>query len=129
MPNECFYDEVSDQGFISVPKSDDSESGIMVFKLTYFDVYLPQTMSNHATDINEKAQMANFSVLAKGRRPRQELFAKKPGKLKLNDISFSSLQPLKRSEQISLLLKKSLLKHFHQILYGKDHFSLCLTLF
>ena len=25
---------------------------------------------------NEKAQMANFSVLAKGRRPRQELFAK-----------------------------------------------------
>ena len=61
MPNECFYDEVSDQGFISVPKSDDSESGIVVFKLTYFDVYLPQTMSNHATDINEKAQMANFN--------------------------------------------------------------------
>ena len=25
--------------------------------------------------------MANFSVLAKGRRPRQELFAKKHGKL------------------------------------------------
>ena len=30
--------------------------------------------------INEKAQMANFSVLAKGRRPCQELFAKKTWK-------------------------------------------------
>ena len=29
----------------------------------------------------KKAQMTNFSVLAKGRRPRQELFAKKHGKL------------------------------------------------
>ena len=26
--------------------------------------------------INEKAQTANFSVLARGRRPRKELFAK-----------------------------------------------------
>ena len=36
---------------------------------------------NSCKKFNEKAQMANFSVLAKGRRPRQELFAKKHGKL------------------------------------------------
>ena len=36
---------------------------------------------NSCKKFNEKAQMANFSVLAKGRRPRQELFAKKYGKL------------------------------------------------
>ena len=30
--------------------------------------------------INEKAQTANFSVLARGRRPRKELFAKKKWK-------------------------------------------------
>ena len=34
---------------------------------------------NSCKKFNEKAQMANFSVLAKGRRPRQELFAKKYG--------------------------------------------------
>ena len=36
---------------------------------------------NSCKKFNEKAQMANLSVLAKGCRPRQELFAKKHGKL------------------------------------------------
>ena len=42
------------------------------------------SITNHVNSckkFNDKAQMANFSVLAKGRRPRQELFAKKYGKL------------------------------------------------
>ena len=33
-------------------------------------------MCNHEKKINETAQTANFSVLAGGRRPRKELFAK-----------------------------------------------------
>ena len=36
---------------------------------------------NSCKKFNEKAQMTNFGVLAKGRRPCQELFAKKHGKL------------------------------------------------
>jgi hypothetical protein len=41
------YDELSDQGYTSLPKSGAIESGQMVsekVKLTYFDVYLSQTM-------------------------------------------------------------------------------------
>ena len=36
---------------------------------------------NSCKKFNEKAQMTNFGVLAKGRRPCQEIFAKKHGKL------------------------------------------------
>ena len=41
------YDELSDQGYTSLPKPDESECGQMVSEkvyLTYFDVYLSQLM-------------------------------------------------------------------------------------
>ena len=50
--------------------------GLKCVKWAYSGVYLSQTMWNHAKKINEKAQTANFSVLARGRRPRKELFDK-----------------------------------------------------
>ena len=46
-PLRYSYDELSDQGYTSLPKSGEIESGQMVsekVKLTYFDVYLSQTM-------------------------------------------------------------------------------------
>ena len=50
--------------------------GLKQVKGVYSGVYLSQTMWNQAKKINEKAQTANFSALARGRRPRKELFAK-----------------------------------------------------
>ena len=55
--------------------------GLKQVKGVYSGVYLSQTMWNQAKDINEKAQTANFSVLARGRRSHKELLAKKHGKL------------------------------------------------
>ena len=49
--------------------------GLNTVKWAYSGVYLSQTMWTHAKKINENAQTANFSVLARGRRPRKELFA------------------------------------------------------
>ena len=44
--------------------------------LTYFDVYLPQTMWNHTKKINERAQTTNYSVLQREVGDALELFAK-----------------------------------------------------
>ena len=47
--NECEYDELSDQGYISLPKPDESESGQMVLKQVKWALsseYLSQTIWN-----------------------------------------------------------------------------------
>ena len=40
------YDKLSDQGYTSLPKPDESESGQMVLKWALSSVYLSQTMHN-----------------------------------------------------------------------------------
>ena len=56
-------------------------NGVKIRKMGIFWCISITNNVNSCKKINEKAEMANFSVLAKGRRPRQELFAKKHGKL------------------------------------------------
>ena len=52
----------------------DSQMGLEKVKWAYFGVYLSQNVES-CKKFNEKAQTANSSVLARGRRPRKELFA------------------------------------------------------
>ena len=61
-PEDSNYDELSDQGYTSLPKPDESESGQMV---------LTNNVESYKK-FNEKAQTANFSDLT---RQRQELCA------------------------------------------------------
>ena len=56
-------------------------NGVKISEMGIFCCISITNNVNSCKKFNEKAQMANFSVLAKGRRPRQELFAKKHGKL------------------------------------------------
>ena len=68
-------------------------------KWAYSDVYLSQTMWNHAKKINEKAQTANFSDFT---RQRQELCAEnakktqKLEKLKHKLLNFFKMYDLYR---------------------------------
>ena len=48
-------------------------------KISKMGIFLCISITNNVESskkINEKAQTANFSVIARGRRPRNELFAK-----------------------------------------------------
>ena len=63
----------------AVPKSDESESGQMVskkVKLTYFDVYLSQTMWNHTKKSMKGLKQPTLVFLQWEVADWQELFAK-----------------------------------------------------
>ena len=73
------YDKVSDQPFIWVREMDESESGQMVLekvKWTFFDVYLWQTMWNHAKKSMEGSKLSDLLFLQWEVTDWQELFAK-----------------------------------------------------
>ena len=82
------HNGLSDQGYTSLPKSDESESVQMVSKkviLAYFDVYLSQTMWNHTTNSMKGLKQPTSVFLQWEVTDWQELFAKnteKQGKLK-----------------------------------------------
>ena len=73
------YDELSDQGYTSLPKPDESECGQMVSEkvyLTYFDVYLSQLMWNHTKNSMKGLKQPTSVFLQWEVTDWQELFAK-----------------------------------------------------
>ena len=79
-PNVWIYkcDELSDQGYTSLPKSGKIEIGQMVsekVKLTYFDVYLSQTMWNHTKNSMKGLKQPTSVFLQWEVADWQELFA------------------------------------------------------
>ena len=71
------YDELSDRGYISLPKSGVIESGQMVskkVKFTYFDVYLSQTMWNHTKNSMKGLKQPTSVILQWATTDWRELF-------------------------------------------------------
>ena len=75
----CQYDTLWASVMRAVPKLDESESGQMVsekVKLTYFDVYLSQTMWNHTKNSMKGLKQPTLVFLQWEVADWQELFAK-----------------------------------------------------
>ena len=73
------YDELSDQGYTSLPKPDESECGQIVSEkvyLTYFDAYLSQFMWNHTKKSMKGLKQPTSVFLQWEVADWQELFAK-----------------------------------------------------
>ena len=71
LPHSQVYDELSDQGYTSLPKSGQIEIGQMVSEKVKLTLFLCISITNNVKSykkINERAQTTSFSVFTMGGR-------------------------------------------------------------